>query len=417
MRKGEVIETGTHEELLKRQGYYHQLVRDQQVELEEDEDDDEDDEAVEGNQVKQGVEGNDVTQATNATNRPPSGSPKAEMRVSRMSVDKRSSIGSKNSLLTKNVTIDDEVPLEVSPFTRAVKLNKSQWKWIVLGVFGAIIAGSVTPAYALIYSQAITSFSASFMLVNGEKVPNVDELNYQGSLWGGTFLGIALAAGISNYLQITSFIVSGEVLVLKMRSELFKAVLRQEISFFDRDENAVGTLASKLSLRASLLRNLVGDAMGTVVQVFMSIVVGSAIALATAWQLALVVLAFAPFIMLSGVVQGRILNGLGDKNIENKASKLASEVVSNVRTVASLGLENKFLQEYHSLLEAPKKLGLKEALIGAIVFGLSSCIIFITYGTAFIYAAKLIVWGTYRFEQVFRAIATIGTYLSVMISF
>ena len=52
-----------------------------------------------------------------------------------------------------------------------------------------------------------------------------------------------ICIGFQNYL----FASSAAKLTMKLRSLSFKAILRQDIEFFDKDENSAGSLTSTLS--------------------------------------------------------------------------------------------------------------------------------------------------------------------------
>lgn len=52
------------------------------------------------------------------------------------------------------------------------------------------------------------------------------------------------------------FGISGENLTKKLRSDTFKAMLRQEVSWFDDPKNSVGTLCTRLSTEAAAVQNV-----------------------------------------------------------------------------------------------------------------------------------------------------------------
>ncbi len=57
----------------------------------------------------------------------------------------------------------------------------------------------------------------------------------------------------------------GNRLAERVRILLFKAVLRQEVGFFDFEKNSSGAIASRLSADAVSVRGAVGDVMGVLV--------------------------------------------------------------------------------------------------------------------------------------------------------
>lgn len=47
------------------------------------------------------------------------------------------------------------------------------------------------------------------------------------------------------------FSIAGEKLTMRLRSEMFKGMLRQEMGWYDRKENGVGALCARLSGEAA----------------------------------------------------------------------------------------------------------------------------------------------------------------------
>ena len=66
------------------------------------------------------------------------------------------------------------------------------------------------------------------------------------------FTGVA--GGICQCLSSIAFSMSGEALTMRMRSISFASMLRQEISWFDREENNLGALVTQLSSDTSSLK-------------------------------------------------------------------------------------------------------------------------------------------------------------------
>jgi len=70
------------------------------------------------------------------------------------------------------------------------------------------------------------------------------------------------------------------------------------------------------------------------------------------WSLGLVALAFTPFILIAFYMQRTLMakENMGSAKTMENCTKLAVEVVSNIRTVVSLGREEMFHQSYIAML-------------------------------------------------------------------
>ena len=75
------------------------------------------------------------------------------------------------------------------------------------------------------------------------------------------------------------------------------------------------------------------------------------------WKLTLLILAFTPILGIAGAAQFKLFgNFAADQGKQLvKANALASQAITNVRTVASLGKEEYFVNEFNSHLEGPYK--------------------------------------------------------------
>ena len=74
---------------------------------------------------------------------------------------------------------------------------------------------------------------------------------------------------ISNrFLQHASFGKSGEELTLRLRSMTFRALLRQDMGYFDDLKNSTGALTTRLFADTSNVKEAAGVRAGTLCQVF-----------------------------------------------------------------------------------------------------------------------------------------------------
>lgn len=65
---------------------------------------------------------------------------------------------------------------------------------------------------------------------------------------------IGIACGVCQCISSIAFSKSGEALTMRMRIISFASMLRQEIDWFDREENKIGVLVNQLSSDTSNLQ-------------------------------------------------------------------------------------------------------------------------------------------------------------------
>ena len=131
--------------------------------------------------------------------------------------------------------------------------------------------------------------------------------------------------------QIISFITSakaGEELTMRVRVMSFESMLRQEIGWFDSGENNSSILVTRLSSDAVALKSFTGPTFRAICNAIGALVAGLIISLEAGWKLALVVLCFAPFMVLNGTIQNQHFS-----NAEKKAATSDAEEAVKVRLI------------------------------------------------------------------------------------
>ena len=134
-----------------------------------------------------------------------------------------------------------------------------------------------------------------------------------------------------------------------MRREILDSFLRQDLQFFDRPENTVGALTSRLDSHPQAILELMGFTVAIVFMSAINILASSVLAIAVSWRLGLVgVFAGLPPMMVAGYarvgLEGRMDEEMG-KRLSASAS-VASEAVMAIRTVSSLAVESTLLKKY-----------------------------------------------------------------------
>ncbi|CAH2305687.1 bile salt export pump [Pelobates cultripes] len=296
--------------------------------------------------------------------------------------------------------------------TRVLKYNKPEWPYLLVGSIGAAINGTVTPLYAVLFSQILGTFA----------LPDVNEQRRQINGICLLFLGLAGVSFVTQFLQGFAFAKSGELLTRRLRRVGFQSMLGQEIGWFDDNNNSPGALTTRLATDASQVQGATGAQIGMIVNSVTNILAAIIIAFYFSWKLSLVVLCFLPLIGLSGVLQAKLLTGFAnqDKEALEEAGKVSSEAISNIRTVAGLGKEKMFVEIYEKQLVLPYRAAVKKSHVYGACFGFAQCVIYLAYAASFRFGGYLVTFDGISYIVVFRVISAIvmsGTALGRASSF
>ncbi|KAL1795658.1 hypothetical protein ACET3X_005882 [Alternaria dauci] len=267
------------------------------------------------------------------------------------------------------------------------------WKCFLILAVATLAGGATYPAQAILFSRVVEAFQLS-----------PSEAVDQGDFYSLMFFIVALGNfAVYSVVGWTSNIVA-QVVARKFRRDIFDLVLKQDMAFFDDQENASGALASKLDAYPDSLRDLMGFNLMLICINVVNIVSSSILAIVVGWKLGLVVVFGAmPLIVFSGYLRIRLefkLEDLTGKRFASSAA-LAAEAVSAIRTVSSLALERHILARYEDRLRGVARDGIKALVWTMFWYALTQSISFLAMGLGFWYGGRLISTGEYTTVQFF----------------
>ncbi|XP_065439371.1 ATP-dependent translocase ABCB1-like isoform X4 [Chrysemys picta bellii] len=243
---GVVVEQGTHNELMTQKGFYSSLVMQQghggntQNGMSEDEDceeEDLDDLKMENLTDVGGFEEPGVIEMGSI----PKGSRRHKSR-------KTSS--KKKSSEKKKTKEKEEENLPAVPYSRILALNKPEWLHIFFGVIAAAFSGGIHPAFSVLYGKIIGAFQET----------DPEKRSKNTTLLSLMFLVLGVISLVTHIIQGFMFGNSGEVLTKRLRSLSFKALLQQEIGWYDDPKNTIGVLLTRLATDASQVKGISTEA-------------------------------------------------------------------------------------------------------------------------------------------------------------
>ncbi|KAF9899271.1 Multidrug resistance protein 1 [Linnemannia zychae] len=402
MDRGVVLESGTHESLMALGGTYTEFVAKQQLK-------------TGGTDIDAPEQTGDteaiVTAPTSHIVIDEKANPEGAHTGRRMSnLLRRMSSHHSDKSVTKGPTVVDivedkemtmarekkeaarKLKLQKAPISRTIRYLKPNYHICLLGVFCAIIQGGLFPGFSQIFSGAITTLTR----VNELGEDFIPKSNHYSLL----FLILAFVGFIGFAGGMFFFLLAGERLTREMRFLSYKAILSQEMAFFDRPENSTGALASRLATDSQQMFDMVSQVVLTSVSSLATIAVGLGFAFKASWQMTLIILAAVPVIGLGQYLELASLTGFGSKTRKayEKSGQVAGEAIANIRTVVSLAKEDVFEARYFEVTREPHKYALHKALFASFGFAMSQAVAYWSYSIGFyggyrLVEAKKIIWG------------------------
>lgn len=255
----------------------------------------------------------------------------------------------------------------------------------IYGSIAAILTGAVYPCFGIVFALGINGFSSTDRSVQ----------RHDGDRNGLYFFIIAIVSMICIGVQNYYFAAAAANLTRTLRSLSFKAVLRQDIEFFDQDEHSTGGLVSNLSDDPQKVNGLAGVTLGAIVQAISTLTVGVILGLVFAWQVGLVGLACAPLLVTTGYIrlQVVVLKDQKNKKAHEGSAQVACEAAGAIRTVASLTREADCARIYSESLEGPLKNSNRTAVWSNALYALSQGLTFFVISLVFWWGSRNVADG------------------------
>ncbi|KAB0792508.1 hypothetical protein PPYR_14467 [Photinus pyralis] len=361
---GKVVEQGTHDELMHKEGAYFELVTAQISQSDTDED------AFTKTETEEKI---GIVRQTSLDG--------ANMRS--------------NSIISnvKEILEESKSGSSTSSLWAIMKYNSPEWWVILLGCVGSIVTGAGMPVYAIVFGDVmgvLASHDDDYIISETKK-------------FAIFFLIIGIVTGIATLVHTYMFGIAGEKLTMRLRSQMFKSFLSQEMGYFDNKEHGVGSLCARLSGEAASVQGATGQRIGTILNSLSTVVIALSTSFYYEWRITFVALCFSPLIVMAFYLEQKIIAKESQghyKSLQN-STKIAVEGINGIRTLASLGSEQSFHIRYMAEIVPYQRMAQRNTHFRGLVYGLSRSLMFYAYAASLYFGATLIKNEGLEYAKVF----------------
>ena len=360
LRNGEIMESGNHEYLLSKKGYYYGLVKAQV--------------------------GEDENEKNNLKSKKTS-----DLQI----LEKHSSRVNYKDIQKKHDLIVEKEGIKYSKIFRLLRNNKCD---VIIGVISSLCAGAITPTTGYILSKIFINVASG----------HHHELWHTALTWSFIFILIAFLNGFFVFLKLWKLEKLGSVISCNMKKEVVRKYLSLHIAYFDIEENSPGGLLTKLSLDTTQLNSIILTLVGDVLQTSGNLITGLIIGFIHDYRITLISLIFIPFIIICLVmVKNSILSAVKNKDnrTDIEAGAILSECVINTKTIFSFNFQQTAVDMYLALILAESNKYITRALRSGLFMGFGAFISYTCYAVIIYVAKKYILNFTLNFNDFMFTIA------------
>ncbi|TKY50322.1 ABC transporter B family member 15 [Spatholobus suberectus] len=178
-----------------------------------------------------------------------------------------------------------------------------------------------------------------------------------------------------------------------MRVKYLKAVLRQDVAYFDLHVTSTSEVITCVSSDSLVIQDVLSEKVPNFLMNFFRFVGSYIVALALFWRLAIVGFPFVVLLVIPGLIYGKTMMGLARKIREesNKAGTIAEQAISSIRTVYSFVGESKTIDAFSNALQGSVELGLRQGLAKGLAIG-SHGVVFAIWAFMCYYGSRLVMY-------------------------
>jgi len=241
------------------------------------------------------------------------------------------------------------------------------------------------------------------------------------AIWAAAVIGCFTFSGFFNGLASSS-------LTAKLRQRGIATFLRQEMAFFDQEENSASELSSFLAEKVDKVKtitteqlDLVAQLLGGCTMFITLLVIHSDWRILLAWlgflaMISTIMPVLASFMTGEDAIEAKAKKGIEDKSklgmATASANKIVGDAVMGIRTVASFNLEHRFYASFHASTSEVAFVQKRDAFVAGFFLGLNYLIMMSSLGAVFFYSTWLASKGIVGFEEVWVPMFTM---LGVMV--
>ncbi|KAF2157400.1 multidrug/pheromone exporter, ABC superfamily [Myriangium duriaei CBS 260.36] len=296
------------------------------------------------------------------------------------------------AILRKQLDVPD---LDVGYFTLYRYADRQDLIIIAISTLCAVVGGALMPLMLVIFGALSGTFQSAF-----QGTISLDSFNDKISHFTLYYLYIAIGMFVMLFVANAGFMWTGERITGRTRQNFLRAILRQNIGFFDK--LGAGEVTTRITSDTNLIQAGISEKVPLLLQGLATFFAAFVIAFVRYWKLALILCSTIVAIVVCLTPIGKKVGDWAKVAIGEygKGGTLAEEVLSSIRNAASFNAQDKLAHRYDAFLEAAYRVGVKQKSALGFLIGLMYLFIYLNYGLSFWMGSRFLVDGQMTLPQV-----------------
>ncbi|WFD42163.1 ABC-type xenobiotic transporter [Malassezia psittaci] len=265
---------------------------------------------------------------------------------------------------------------------------------MLLGILCAAGSGIAQPLMTVVFGNLTTKLLSLSSSRNAEEFfDHLNGLRHTVDMDAIYLTAIGVGSWIVIYIYMATWVYTGETITLRIRENYLKAILRQDVAYFD--DLGAGEITTRIQSDIQLIQDGISDKIPLMVALLTTFIAGFIVAYIRNWRLALVMTAIIPCIVITAIVMNIFVAKYQQAELGYvaKAASLAEETLGSVRTAKAFGM-NPYLSRMYDArnIQAMTASRRRAIATGVGVGGFFFCV-YSAYALAFFFGSKLVADG------------------------
>ncbi|CAH1389111.1 unnamed protein product [Nezara viridula] len=266
--------------------------------------------------------------------------------------------------------------------------NKKDAALLVMSSSAAVVNGIIPILYSWILISAILDL---FIKIETEGNPyniSMAEMNSQITSIAYHFFEIGAINFVSGFIQIWASEKASRSIMTKIRTDYLSKMLFIDIKWYDEsNEQFISIVSHDLQKMMFLL----DSKMASFIEILSYFLFGCLASFIVSWEVTILIhiLIMATMVVVYFLIQLAKKKGIIRQEVSEKCTKIASEVLTNTRTVVAYGGEYKEIERYKNTLNLAYKHGLKQATVVSLMKASNYLILCVSYMLIYYLSVRL----------------------------